>query len=745
MKNIEDIEIDTIKEILPGLLVHKFALLGVKTLGDITHLNTNDLLKIRGTGKKSVADLLELQKRISNNPKEFLEYFESVTKVHLLPLNRSYPGEFLFSLLDEAIFDFINLNKNELYKRTILLYYGLSGNKTYTLDEIGSYSDVTRERVRQVKDKMKNLIGRLVRGQFIDEYKCQLYKPLVAELNKLSDRLLTLNIFTFEQLKNLFRADFNYQISEKNEGLIRLLIESLGMEFAGKAESNFTKAEFIFCKQAEKRNFFTTARVTLKVLQEIVKPISEMDAIIKVKKSNRSFINSHIKTAINLLPEIEILSSKDQTFYQVSFEALSNARDRAFRILKERGNSMYIDEIVAEINHKLANSETPKIYDWFSLALASDKRFKAKQKTGYWDLSEWNTNRDRIEDLIRNTLHSLDKPATAEEIIDLIKEERPQLKEKSIKSLIGRDCLKVECEKFILPEWKQRYPSLAFIKRKQRINTNEPEHKTLLRQKIIEFLKNKDEGSDKASKIIKTILPLDSKFKRQAFYKIFNETQYFKKINENGNLKIQLVQPKIEIVLSADKYNWIELKEKIIREIGKEFNNRTHYKFSLEEVLELLYAMITIKTKETGLNGLADRIFPQLSRLYLETHDRTDKLNLIKQLLSLADVILKKVLFFINNTDYLKIKKSREGLGKILDKLSRIDSTKVRYKQSIDEVQDSGFKRYVYIVYTSRNNDIHNAEDLSELEIINIATSCLLFYAYSIAEYYIELKTITNN
>jgi hypothetical protein len=165
----------------------------------------------------------------------------------------------------------------------------------------------------------------------------------------------------------------------------------------------------------------------------------------------------------------------------------------------------------------------------------------------------------------------------------------------------------------------------------------------------------------------------------------------------------------------------------------------------LEEVLELLYAMITIKTKETGLNGLADRIFPQLSRLYLETHDRTDKLNLIKQLLSLADVILKKVLFFINNTDYLKIKKSREGLGKILDKLSRIDSTKVRYKQSIDEVQDSGFKRYVYIVYTSRNNDIHNAEDLSELEIINIATSCLLFYAYSIAEYYIELKTITNN
>ena len=486
----------------------------------------------------------------------------------------------------------------------------------------------------------------------------------------------------------------------------------------------------------------TTARVTLKVLQEIVKPINEMDAIVEVKKRNRNFKNSHIKIAINSLPEIEILSSGDQTFYQVSFEALSNARDRAFRILKERGNSIYIDEIVAEINHKLANSETSKVYDRFSLALASDKRFKPKQKTGYWDLSEWNTNRDRIEDLIRNALHSFDKPATAEEIINLIKRERPQLKDKSIKSLIGRDCLKVDGEKYILPEWKQRYPSLAFIKRKQRINKSEPEHKTLLRQKIIEYLNKIDVGSDTASKIIKAILPLSSKFKRQAFYKIFNETQYFKKFHENGNFKIQLVQPKMDIVLSTDRYNWIELKEKIIREIGHEFISRTNYKFSLEEILELLYTVITLKTKESGLNGLADRIFPQLCRLYLETHDRTDKLNLIKQLLSLADALLKKILFLINTSEYMKIKKSRDGLGKILDKLPRIDPTKERYKHSLIEVQDIGLKRYVYIVYASRNADIHNAEDLSELKIINIATSCLIFYTYSISEYYTELKLI---
>ena len=169
-----------------------------------------------------------------------------VYKVHILPLNKSYQEEFPLSLLDESIFDFINLHMKELYKSTILYYYGLSGNKVYTLDEIGSYFDVTRERVRQIKDKMKTEIGHLVRGQFISGYKCQLYKPLAVALNKLRATLLTSNIFTFEQLKNILRIDFKYQIHNRNEGLIRLLIESLGMEFAGKAESNFTKAEFIF-------------------------------------------------------------------------------------------------------------------------------------------------------------------------------------------------------------------------------------------------------------------------------------------------------------------------------------------------------------------------------------------------------------------------------------------------------------------------------------------------------------------
>ena len=42
---------------------------------------------------------------------------------------------------------------NEREKKIIIYYFGLDSNKSYTLEEIGNMMDMTRERVRQVKDK----------------------------------------------------------------------------------------------------------------------------------------------------------------------------------------------------------------------------------------------------------------------------------------------------------------------------------------------------------------------------------------------------------------------------------------------------------------------------------------------------------------------------------------------------------------------------------------------------------------
>ena len=182
--------------------------------------------------------------------------------------------------------------------------------------------------------------------------------------------------------------------------------------------------------QANRKNFLNAAEKALRLLKEKIIPLNEMQAVIEIKKTYRSLQNTQMIDVLYLLPEIEILDSRDQTFFQVKFEHLSSAADRAYRVLLERGDSMYIDDIVSEINHRLVHTSTSKIYDRHSLAIAADKRFVSMAKSGFWTLKEWNKNIDKLENLVKNALYKLNKPSTYEEIYQVISTDRPNIKEK---------------------------------------------------------------------------------------------------------------------------------------------------------------------------------------------------------------------------------------------------------------------------------------------------------------------------
>ena len=50
------------------------------------------------------------------------------------------------------------------------LYYGLDSNRTYTLDEIGKRFGLTRERIRQIKEKAINKLRHTSRSQRLAPY-----------------------------------------------------------------------------------------------------------------------------------------------------------------------------------------------------------------------------------------------------------------------------------------------------------------------------------------------------------------------------------------------------------------------------------------------------------------------------------------------------------------------------------------------------------------------------------------------
>ena len=510
----------------------------------------------RGIGKTVIERLSEFQQQIIEDLERLGELQIENTKTHFLPINEEVISTSNFlEVASEVVTDYLNLLPKREHRGIINHLYGLNNSDKFSMDDLSHYYPLTSERIRQLRIILLEEIRKIFKGEFNAELRCQIRHGLAEEFTVIHQYLSTKYVFSFDELFDTFRNKYACENASENKEIIELLIGVFGFSKCGKVESIFTKADLIVVDEANRKNFIKTADKTLRHLKKKIIPLNEMQAVIEIKRSSKSLQNTHIIGALNVLPEIETLDSGEQTFYQAKFEHLSSAADRAYRVLLEKGDPMYVDEIVSEINHRLAHTGISKIYDRHSLAMASDRRFVSMAKTGYWTLKEWNKNIDKLEDLVKNALYKLNRPSTHEEIYQVISSDRPNIKEISVRAITGRDCLKVVGNKWILPEWKQKYSDLAFVKRKKRINTTEPEHRTEQRAQVIKYLEKKKDNKELASKIIKDIAPLDKRFSRVSFYKLFEQGEYFIK-DDSTKLTITLRSQDSNVKISVDKFNW---------------------------------------------------------------------------------------------------------------------------------------------------------------------------------------------
>ena len=539
-----EILIKNIIEEIPTILIGKFEEANLSNLEEILSINFQEFCRIRGVGRTAAKKLQEFQERVRENLEEFSDLQTRNTKIHNLPVNEDIisTSNFLDISL-ETVTDFLNLLPKHEHRGIINHLYGLNNSDIFTLDDLSLYYQISKERIRQLKHELLDIIKSVFQGEPSSDLRCHIRQSVSEEFKEIQDYLSKKRVFSFLELLEIFRDIHSCDNASENKPIINLLIDLFGFSKCRKAESIFTKADLIVVNEKNKKNFLKAAHKTLRHLKKKIIPISEMQAVIEIIRSNKTLQNSQVIDALNVLPEIEILDSEDQTFYQVKFEHLSSASDRTYRVLLEKGNPMYIDNIVSEINHRLAHTGTSKIYDRHSFHITSDKRFVSMAKTGFWILKEWNNNIDKLEDLVKKALYKLNMPSTYDEIFEIISAVRPNIKEKSVRAIIGRDCLKVTGNKWIMPEWKQKYSDLAFVKRKKRINTSEPEHRIEQRALVIKYLDKKPGKKELASKIIKEISPADDRFSRVSFYKLFEQEEYFIK-DDTDKLMISLYKNK---------------------------------------------------------------------------------------------------------------------------------------------------------------------------------------------------------
>ncbi|RFN60350.1 sigma-70 family RNA polymerase sigma factor [Marixanthomonas ophiurae] len=741
--NKSNIKIQYVFETIPSILLKKFDLLGITNLQEVSNIDILEFSEIRGIGASVVSKLKNYQDYIEHNLIDLIELQESKTKQYFIPLD--YPNlnpDSFIDLIKETVSDYLNLGNNDLLKGIINHYYGLNSSDKYTLEELSDYYQKTSERIRQLKVRTLEKIDSFLSKGIDEELRCNCINELCSNYVKLKNEVFEEKILSRETLIEFLIENYSY--NNKNGEVVNLIIDLFSLHICGKVETYFTTADILIIDKSEKKKFLKTADLVLRTLKKSISPLNEMQVIINCKRKAKIITNKDIVKAIEILPEIEMIQNGDINLYQVKFEFLSSASDRAYRILIENGDTMYIDNIVSEINRRLVHSNTSKIYDRHSLAIASDNRFIALGKTGYWGLKIWGKNSVKIELLIKKALYKLDKPSSYDEIYQEVIKERPNLKESSVRSIIGRDCLKVESEKWILPEWKQKYSSLAFAKRKKREVAHEPEYRIEQRLKVIEYLNQKQSKQALASEIIKTLRPLDKNFTRVSFYKLFDQTEYFIKSKNKNRIVISLKQQDAEN-LAIDEFNWQSIKEKFYRDLKDSFADQTSpsYPFDLKQGIELFNELIAYNTGVSEFDGLDQRLLGNLNKFYLSASDRVDKLNYLKQFLTCLDPLLKKILFLVNNPDYNYITSKKKGLGAVIDKLDRIDPTEERYKD-FRNARKYRFGKHIQTSYYYRNNDTHSANDWTELEIVKIITSCFIVYIFACSEYYNEIKNEIN-
>jgi hypothetical protein len=453
-KNIGNIHLKYIKALITKRLLNKLELLNCETITDIIDISNNEFSNMDYIGKKTVLDFVNLKELIINNQKVIQDTYN---KNRELILPYTYQNDFLLDV-EYLISDYFNLINNKKVKDIIYKRFLLGNNELYTLEEIGLFYNITRERVRQIQNKHLNRIRILFEGGSIKNPYCISNEDMSKKYIQIKNKINTHNILVESELKNILNNE-NIVFDFRNQKQIIFLTIAL----MGGVKYTFDESIYFIINNSINHNFFELAcNKVVSILQREVIPISFFDLAIKIRKVNKKVDNEILATVIKTLTYIEKVIDMNSEKYQIEFYKLNSLKNYADRILYEKQEIMHFSEIWREIQHRLEikHINIQELKKSLNNQLVSDPRFTPIGGSGNWSLAEWNNDSSSIIELVLKSIFYYNKPISTNEIAQYVSEIRPHVKQQSIYSIISQQkdkILKTSNGKFILREWASHY------------------------------------------------------------------------------------------------------------------------------------------------------------------------------------------------------------------------------------------------------------------------------------------------
>ena len=338
--------------------------------------------------------------------------------------------------------------------------FGLDNGSVYSLEEIGIYYDITRERVRQVEFKIISRLSELMYGS--SEFKkFKIQESIVQEYKQIKDNLLVLDyILTKEEITSFFQSRYGIEKTSDSFSSLNFLMELLdycSMSSKNNGYRGSTKSAWCLKEHFNKNNI---EKVFIYFNNLLDKPekFKFFDIVIAINKTKGHRLDKNfIRMLLKLCVEIEKVESEEDT-YQIKFECLPSAAEKAFRVLQERDSPLHFSEIAKIINHAELNLGKGKRITVTNLKnqLIADSRFKPIGRSGIWSLSDWdNVATKTITQIMEDSFHESSKPLSVKEVYQYVIARRPDASFKSVSVYLSNTdfFLRVDKNQYALVAW----------------------------------------------------------------------------------------------------------------------------------------------------------------------------------------------------------------------------------------------------------------------------------------------------
>lgn len=124
-----------------------------QTIGGGHRIDTFELAKTVGYSEKAIEKILEMG-QIHNSLNDILEKNSNTSLMDVIPDETTEPSDILATLNSRNEYlEQIILNLSSQEQKVIKLYFGIGYQKNYSLEEIGELINLSKERVRQIKER----------------------------------------------------------------------------------------------------------------------------------------------------------------------------------------------------------------------------------------------------------------------------------------------------------------------------------------------------------------------------------------------------------------------------------------------------------------------------------------------------------------------------------------------------------------------------------------------------------------